>query len=39
MAECKNADRATRAACIREARTAFEQDLAEARHETQAPRR
>ena len=37
MAECKKAEHATRAACIRDARTMFEQDLADARQQTQAP--
>jgi hypothetical protein len=39
LADCKKAERAARVACMREARTMFEQDLADARQQTQAPRR
>jgi hypothetical protein len=39
LAECKRAERATRAACMREARIMFEQDLADASRQIRKPRR
>lgn len=39
VAECKQGERATRAACLRQARAVYEQEMAEARRETRMPPR
>ncbi len=38
LAECKKAERTTRAACLQEARTIFQQDMSDAKQPIPAPR-